>query len=211
MDPSTPSRRSPIRFDAEPTRTEHRDGWLVGLEYPDEGTGPWLVDLSHRARWDFQDQSLDDHTPFGLTVPSEFGGVRIQDGLAINRMNRTQVSIWHMTGPVPPTPSAVSYTETTDGHCAVALLGPNLAAVCETITNLDLFDPSRTKPHLIQGPVQHVACQVVTFEVDFVMLTCVRGYGQTFVHGILSAASPTGLRVAGEDRFTGRVDHLTES
>ena len=49
-------RESPVQFKVSPRNTEVRDNWTVALEYDDEGQGPWLVDLAHKARWDLQDQ-----------------------------------------------------------------------------------------------------------------------------------------------------------
>ena len=49
-------RESPVQFQGSPVKTEMRDDWTVALAYTDEGDGPWLVDLSHKTRWDLQDQ-----------------------------------------------------------------------------------------------------------------------------------------------------------
>ena len=64
-------RRSPVTFDATPAETELRDGWTVVLCYEgeDDHMGPWLVDLSHRRRWDFQDRDIAAQTPMDLPVP----------------------------------------------------------------------------------------------------------------------------------------------
>jgi len=112
-------RRSPCSFGAKPAETELRDGWTVVLRYEGAegepgrgdshrgrgdahaGAGPWLVDLSHRRRWDFQDSRVADLRPMGLPVPQGFGEVGVHNGLVINRMNRTQVAICHL-GASPP-------------------------------------------------------------------------------------------------------------
>ena len=120
-------RRSPVTFNATPAETELRDGWTVVLRYQgeDDHPGPWLVDLSHRRRWDFQDRDIAAQTPMDLPVPLEYGQVGIHGPLVINRMNRTQVAIWHLgEDPPPPTPHATGLTETTDGHCKLAFVGP---------------------------------------------------------------------------------------
>ncbi|MGE0556270.1 MAG: sarcosine oxidase subunit gamma SoxG [Gemmatimonadales bacterium] len=194
-------RRSPVRFAAAPAARATRDGWDVVRRYQDEGEGPWLVDLSHRARWDFQDRHLDRHQPLGLPAPSHPGAVLVRDGVAINRMNRTQVALWHLAGARPAVPTATAYTETTDGHCMLAFLGPAVPSVMEHLSALDLFGRPASHPRLTQGPILHVPCQVVTLGEDCVLTTFSRGYGQTFVEAALHAARPCGLRPAGEDRF----------
>lgn len=199
-----PLRRSPVTFDAPPAETEPRDGWTVVLRYADEHDhpGPWLVDLSHRRRWDFQDRDIAARTPMDLPVPRGYGQVAVHGPLVINRMNRTQVAIWHLgDGPPPETPPTPGFTETTDGHCMLAFVGPGVPRALEHLTQLDLFDPARPTPFLTQGPVLRVPCQVVTFAPDLVVMTFARGYGETFARAALDAG-PTGcLAPGGERRF----------
>ena len=199
-----PFRRSPVTFDAPAAETEPRDGWTVILRYADEDDhpGPWLVDLSHRRRWDFQDRDIAAQTPMDLPVPREYGRVAVHGPLVINRMNRTQVSIWHLgDGPLPETPPIPGLTETTDGHCMLAFVGPGVPRALEHLTQLDLFDPARPTPFLTQGPVLRVPCQVVTFAPDLVVMTFARGYGETFARAALDAGPPGGLAPGGERRF----------
>ena len=117
-------------------------------------------------------------------------------------MNRTQVSIWHLTPEAAAIPQEAGYTETTDSTVALALLGPNIFAITEKLTALDLSDPKKETPYLVQGPFSHVPCQVVVCANDpanaAIMLTCSRGYAQDMVHGILEAGAQFGLRPAGE-------------
>jgi hypothetical protein len=48
-------RSSPARFEGRPLKTKEQGNWTVVQEYEAEGKGPWVIDLSHRARWDLQD------------------------------------------------------------------------------------------------------------------------------------------------------------
>lgn len=213
-------RRSPCSFGAKPAETELRDGWNVVLRYegedghrgreggdPGRGDGhpgavPRLVDLSHRWRWDFQDAGVTDLRPMGLAVPEGFGEVGVHNGLVINRMNRTQVAIWHLgVSPPPDTPAETGFTEVTDGHCMLAFVGDGVPEVLEHLTALDLFDPARDMPFLTQGPVLHVPCQVVTFAADLVVMTLARGYGETFAEAALASGGIAGLRPGGERVF----------
>ncbi len=201
------TRVSPVRFDAEPDETKERDSWNVVLAYRDEGDGPWLVDLSHRHRWDYQDGNLDERRPFGLEVPQTAGGVSLDGNLTINRMNRTQVSIWHLgEGEAPNMPDEVGFTHVTDGQCMLGVVGNSAPEAMEHLSNLDLFAPSRTFPFLTQGPLLHVPCQVVTFGPDCVVLTASRGYGRSLAEAMLRSARPVGLRPGGERRFTSRLE-----
>lgn len=207
-------RRSPCSFGANPAETELRGGWNVVLRYEDEdghpgredrhpGPVPRLVDLSHRRRWDYQDSGMADLQPMGLPVPEGFGEVGVHDGLVINRMNRTQVAIWHLgAAPPPDMPGETGFTDVTDGHCMLAFVGDGVPGFLEHLTALDLFDPARDMPFLTQGPVLHVPCQVVTFARDLVVMTLARGYGETFVEAVLGSGGLAGLRPGGERAFT---------
>ena len=51
-------RVSPVVIKSTPLKTEQRDNWEVVMEYNNEGDGPYLVDLTHRPRFDLQDGTL---------------------------------------------------------------------------------------------------------------------------------------------------------
>ncbi|MYA32143.1 MAG: FAD-dependent oxidoreductase [Gemmatimonadales bacterium] len=201
-------RRSPVRFDAAPARTERRAGWNVALDYQSDRTPTdalrqaCLIDLSHRARRDVQHRDIRTVRPFGPDVPRTPGEVAVRDGLMISRMNGTQASIWQVgPGAPPPMPDGPHYTDTTDSHCWLGLLGEGIQEVLEGVTDLDLFDPARARPFLTQGPVLHVPCQLVTWRDDAVLLAFGRGYGRTFVEALLDSGRHAGLRPAGERVF----------
>jgi glycine cleavage system aminomethyltransferase T len=95
----------------------------------------------------------------------------------------------------------------------VALFGPKAFFVAEKLTDLDLMDPAKTAPFLLQGPFCHVPCQIVTLEKSAdgaggFLLTCSRGYGDSMVHAVLEAGAEFGLRPAGENRFNGWIQGL---
>ena len=52
-------RYSPVMFESSTQKTELRDNWKIVLAYQEEGPGPWLVDLSHKTRWDLQDSRIE--------------------------------------------------------------------------------------------------------------------------------------------------------
>ena len=206
-------RESPVRFTVSPTKSEVRDNWTVALEYDDEGQGPWLVDLAHKTRWDLQDSKIGDQTPCDLPVPEAPGACTFDGSTLVNRMNRTQASIYHLGTDSPAMPDFSGYTDTTESTVFVALFGPKAFLVAEKLTNLDFQDPGQQAPFLLQGPFCHVPCQIVTLEkaVDGsggFLLTCSRGYGDSMLHALLEAGAEFGLRPAGENRFGGWIQGL---
>lgn len=199
-------RESPVDFGASPQETELRDNWPVAMAYDAEGQGPWVVDLSHKSRWDLQDSSVGDRTPCGQAVPATPGASTLADGILINRMNRTQTSIYHLGPEAPALPDEAGYTDVTEGTIFLGIFGPRAFYIAEKLTNLDLGDPGKEVPFLLQGPFCHVPCQIVTLERGAeagggFVLTCSRGYAESMVHAVLDAGAEFGLRPAGEKLF----------
>ena len=205
-------RRSPVSFDAQPAKTELRANWNVVLEYDAEETGPYVVDLSHRTRWDLQDGDIDKMEPWGIHIPDAPGRCVFNSGMLINRMNRTQASIWHLTGEKPDKPEGPAFTEVTDVTVFLALFGREIFAITEKLSALDFLDPLKETPFLLQGPFSHVPCQIVTLEKTSercgILMTCSRGYAASMIAAILEAGEEFGLRPAGENAFTGWIGEL---
>ena len=206
-------RRSPVTFDSTPAQTEMRDSWNIVLEYEDQGVGPWLIDLSHRARWDLQDREIDAIQPWGLNIPAAPGRCLYGNGVLINRLNRTQSSLWHLAGDKPESPEGVAYTDVTDATVLLAIVGKNLAALVEKLTSLDFFSPLNEPPFLLQGPLAHVPCQCVMLEKSQdssgILFTCSRGYAQSMVHAVVDAGTEFGLKPAGESAFHNWLNELS--
>jgi hypothetical protein len=206
-------RVSPAKFPASPTRIDERDNWTVALEYENEGQGPWLVDLAHKTRWDLQDRRLDDLKPCDLAVPETPGACTFDGNSIINRMNRTQASIYHLGESAPAMPDFPGYTDLSESTVFLALFGPRAFLIAEKLTNLDFLDPAQKAPFLLQGPFCHVPCQIVTLEKAAdgsggFLLTCSRGYGESMVEAIFEAGSEFGLRPAGENRLMSWIGRL---
>jgi hypothetical protein len=206
-------RRSPVQFDAVPTQTEIRDHWQVALAYGDEGSGPYLVDLSHKVRLDLQSPNLGDYRPFDVPVPERPGQCTLENGVLLNRMNRTQVAVWQLAGTGAPMPDDPAYTDVSEATVFLALFGPKAFFIAEKLSALDFLDPGKQAPFLLQGPFSHVPCQIVTLEKNAegdggILFTCSRGYGHAMVHAILEAGAEFGLRPAGEKRFDNWVATL---
>jgi len=198
-------RASPVRFAPAPLHSEERDGWTVVLEYAEEKDGPWLIDLSHLPRWDLQDRDLAQYRPCDLDVPEDPGMCILGENVLVNRMNQTQAAIWHLKPNRHSLPEQTAYTDIRENTLCLAVVGPRSLAVSEKVTNLDLADPGRDLPCLIQGPLAHVPCQIVVLRTDPIMpgfvCTCSRGYARDVVHTLLLAGEEFGLRPAGERRL----------
>lgn len=206
-------RISPVVFKSRPVKIENRDNWEVVMEYSGEGDGPYLVDLSHKARFDLQDGDLAARQPFGISLPDTPGSSVFENGILANRMNRTQVSLYNLDGQdnssIVNEPGITDVAEVT---IFVALIGKNIYSICEKLTAIDFMDSTRTAPFLFQGPFSHVPCQIVTLNKEHdgsgLVLTCSRGYGKDMIHSILHAGEEFGLKPAGEDRFTAWIKSL---
>ena len=208
-------RISPVVFKSTPVKTENRGNWEVVMEYGSEGDGPYLVDLSHKPRFDLQDGDLAARQPFGISLPETPGSSVCENGVLANRMNQTQVSLYNLYNEDNSTiVDEPGITDVTEATVFVALIGKNIFSICEKLTALDFMDPARTAPFLFQGPFSHVPCQIVTLKKEGdntgLVLTCSRGYGQDMVHSILQAGEEFGLKPAGEDRFIAWINSLEE-
>ena len=206
------TRRSAVLFDAVPAKTQERDNWSVVMEYEDQGAGPYLVDLSHRARWDMQDAEIGGIRTPGIPVPEIPGQCIFENGFLINRMNRTQASVWHLSGETPVLPDNPAFTDVTDSTAFLAVFGQALFAILEKLTALDFLDSSQNTPFLLQGPFSHVPCQIVTLEKtpekSGILMACSRGYARDMVGAILEAGSEFNMRPAGEQIFSDWLEEV---
>lgn len=207
-------RRSPLSFHSTPEQVELRDHWLVAMRYPDQGPGPYLVDLSHCAKWDFQSAELGDLTPWGVPMPGYPGGSTFAKGTLLNRLNATQATGWRLVGASPDgVLDSRNATDITDAVALLGLVGPYIFKIMEKLAALDFFKPGAPPPFLTQGPVSHVPCQVVSFanrpsHDDAVLISCSRGYARDMVHAVMDAGREFGLRPAGELVWTRWVDQF---
>ena len=205
-------RRSAVSFDAAPAKTEERGNWSVVLEYEDQGAGPYVVDLSHRSRWDLQDAEIGGVQTMGIRVPDKPGQCVFENGFLINRMNRTQASVWHLSGETPVLPDDPAFTDITDSTVFLAVFGQDLFAILEKLSALDFLDSSRQTPFLLQGPFSHLPCQIVTLDKtpgrSAILMTCSRGYARDMVGAILEAGMEFKLRPAGEQAFSSWLNEV---
>jgi hypothetical protein len=207
-------RRPPARFESRPLKTKAQDNWDVVLEYEDEGDGPWVIDLSHRVRLDLQDGDISKHQPWGMNIPEIPGRCMFEKGVLINRMNRTQASIWSLSGESLDVPDDPAFTNVSDATLFLAMFGKNIFPITEKLSSLDFLDPLKQTPFLLQGPFSHLPCQIVTLEKtpqrSGILLTCSRGYAKDMTAAILEAGAEFGLRPAGENAFRQWVNTISD-
>ncbi|MDM8536782.1 sarcosine oxidase subunit gamma SoxG [Desulfobacterales bacterium HSG17] len=206
-------RLSPVAFNKQPIKTQVRDNWVIALEYDDEGDGPWITDLSHVTKWDVQASDIAEQKPCDISIPDTPGKSKLENGVLINRMNRTQASVWHISGDAPEIPEASAYTDTTESTMCLALFGKDVFFITEKLSALDFQDPEKESLFLLQGPFSHVPCQIVTLKKSDansgIIFTCSRGYGHDMVHAIMDAGAEFDLRPAGENMFKRWIEDQT--
>ena len=200
-------RYSPVTFAHAPVRTQERNGWEVVLEYENEASGPFLIDLSHIGKWDVQGESLSSIRPAGLAIPKDSEQCTVTDRYLINLIKWNWATIWHFSQDMPDFADDFAFTNVTEAYALLALLGEEVFSIMEKTSALDLLSPERKPPFLTMGPVLHVRSQVVVLtrgaDKSTVLVACPRGYGQSMAEALLDAGKEWGLRPGGEDIFTG--------
>lgn len=198
-------RRSPVRLAGRALRNVERDGWEVVLEYEGEGgSGPRLIDLSHRRKWLAQSSNLTTIEPWALTAPEKPGQVSWESGFLVSRMGSSQAAIWHLGegGAGGGCDGEASLTEVTDGWLLLCVAGSHVFSLADKLTTLDLAAPGRSAPFLLQGPFAHVPSSVVVLRSEgsdgAFLMACSRGYAHDLVRALTHAGEELGIGPAGE-------------
>ena len=198
-------RKSPVNFDARPIKTESKGDWEIVLEYDNEGLGPHIIDLSHVPRWGAQDADLSRLRPWGCEIPPVAGDCFLRQGILISRLSQNQAIFYHLFDTLPTVPDEPALTEVTDASAVMVLIGKEILAILEKCTALDITPKLNKAPCLLQGPIFHVPCQIVTMgEVEdtcVAIIACPRGYAKSMVAGLIEAGNHLNLRPAGKNAF----------
>ncbi|MEJ2098657.1 MAG: sarcosine oxidase subunit gamma SoxG [Desulfobacterales bacterium] len=202
-------RYSPIFFSQKPALTEMRDGWEVVLGYEDEGEGPFLIDLSHITKFDVQHTALSRIQPGGQNIPESPGTCIIKEGWVINRLNRTQATLWFLAGEQAPIPAQADYTDITEAFALLAIAGDDVFGIMEKLTSLDLTPRGKQPPFILQGPVLQIPCQILVRAKNMVLIAFSRSYAQSMTDAILQAGLPWNLQPAGERVFKNFLERIT--
>jgi glycine cleavage system aminomethyltransferase T len=199
-------RHSPVKFKNTPARTQVRNGWEVVLEYKDEGTGPFLVDLSHIGKWDVQGEDLPSLRPAGLAIPEDSEQCLLTGDFLLNLIKWNWATIWHFSEDMPDFADGFAFTNVTEAYALLVLVGREAFSIMEKLCSLDLLSHKRKPPFLIIGPVLHIRSQVVVLSGEkdrsAVLVAFPRGYGQSMAEIILDAGKEYGLKPGGEDLFS---------
>ena len=208
-------RYSPVTFPQTQALTQLRNGWVVVLEYEDEGLGPFLIDLSHIGKWDVQGENLSYLRPAGIFIPEESELCSFTESFFVNRVKWNWATIWHFSQEMPDFADHFAFTNVTEAYALFALMGKDVFSIMEKVSALDLFSPEKKPPFLIMGPVHHIRSQVVVLsregDSSVVLVACARGYGQSMAEVLLDAGKEWGLRPAGENIFTSIVAQMNKN
>jgi glycine cleavage system aminomethyltransferase T len=194
-------RYSPVSFEHKALQTDQRAGWEIVLEYEDEGDGPYLVDMSHIAKWDIQAERLAQLMAEGIRIPEAAGACIYEKRVLISRMNETQAVVCHLFGNDAILPDDSAYTDITEAFALLALLGKDVFSMMEKMSALDLQPPRTAPPFFVQGPILHVPSRITVLANDALLIAFSRGYAHSMVKAILEAGSEWNLKPAGELKF----------
>lgn len=204
-------RYSPVILPDTPARTRERNGWEVVLEYKNEGTGPFLIDLSHIGKWDVQGEDLPSLRPAGLAIPADSEHCLLTGEFLLNLIKWNWATIWHFSEEMPDFADEYAFTNVTEAYALLVLMGGEAFSVMEKLTSLDLLAPVRKPPFFIIGPVARIRSQVVVLSKEegrsAVLVACPRGYGQFMADIMLDAGEEYGLRPGGEEIFSSLREH----
>ena len=199
------NRQSPVDFNMTPVETEIRNNWEVVLSYANQGAGPYLIDLSHISKWNFQGEEISKRQPAGLTIPQHHGHCSYQDKTLVGLVKWNWAMIWCFSEKDRGLSREKAFTDVTEAYAMMALVGKDIFSIMEKVTDMDLAVSRPTLPFLFLGPVLHVRSQVVVLEtrkdLPAILIACARGYGQSMAEALLDSGEGLGLKPAGEKVF----------
>jgi sarcosine oxidase gamma subunit len=202
----TLKRVSPVSLPDKVAKSEERNGYTVVLKYQHENEkDPWIIDLCHRPKYDFQCNGEDSGTPMGLALPAEPGNAVIEKGWLISAVGTSQFSLIHIGQEEYMLPVESGFSDLTDGRCLLAIGGKGASELMEKFTRMDFNDKKLSSPCMLQGPMIHTYGQlhILGKKDDKVfMVNLGRGYAGSVAHAILDVGEPYNLKPAGEDVFT---------
>lgn len=205
----TLKRISPVGLPGNIAKSVERGGYTVVLKYKDENErGPWIIDLCHRPKYDFQCNGENPGTPMGLALPAEPGSAVIEKGWLISAVGTSQYLMIHIGQEEYISPVGSGFSDITDGRCLFAIGGKGASTLIEKFTRMNFNDKSLSPPCVLQGPMiqTHGQLHILGEGDDRVFLVNLdRGYARSVVHAILDIGEPYTLKPAGEDVFTNWV------
>lgn len=207
-------RLSPIRLPGKAVETETREDWTVVRRYSGEGGGPWLMDLSHCAKWDVRDGALSRIAAIDdVPMPQRINECVYRDGRLLLRLTETQAVLWRLMAPAAPLPYQKAFTDVTDGYALLAVAGSEVPDILEKATPMDALPPEATPPYLLQGAMFQRKVHLVVMDhrpdMTLALVACKRGYGRYMAEAFLEVGEEFGMLPAGEERFMERMSSIT--
>ena len=200
-------RLSPVAFAPQAAQRTTRNLWEIVQSYAGENPDFALVDLSHAAKWELQDNPATLETGHGLPVPTDPGQVVFAGDSAICRQTGTRVLVWNFGPDDQPRPRDGRFTEITDGQCLLFLSGDAWASVMQRICPLDLILPHDRPWAFWQGPVLDIPAKLLLCHPPNarpgLFIAVARGFGQSLAEALLKAGADLKLTPGGEAIFRG--------
>ncbi len=209
------SRISPVSLPGKLSISEERAGYLVVLSYKNETQNtPWIVDLSHRAKLDFQCNGNIPLSAMGLDLPKAPGQAVAEKGWLVSALGTAQFSFIHIGNKKEDAQQDdPRFTDITDGKCLFAIGGKGASTLMEKFTRMNFNDQALELPCILQGPIAHTFGQLhILGKIDqrIFLIALGRGYARSVAHSILDIGMSQNLTPAGENRFTQALENMYE-
>ncbi len=197
-------RQSPIAMGLVPERIVEKDGWVIALSYAGEmkHNACFVTDLSHVPKWTLQGLGLDALRPAGLEMPAKPRAAVVSDGAFLARLSPSEARLL-VLGAETPSLNGEGFTDVTEAHATLAVVGPACYALLSKLSKVDLArDPV---PSAALAPVEDVTCLIAQLlgrgDVPGLVISCARGYGHFLLDVVLDAGREYGIQPAGWERF----------
>ncbi len=205
-------RVSPVSLPGKILKSEERGGYSIVLSYKNEPqNSPWLVDLSHRTKLDFQCNGNVPPSAMGIDLPKVPGRAVVEKQWIVSALGAAQFSFIHIGNETAPPQDDPGFTDITDGRCLFAIGGKGASLLMEKFTRMNFNDPALESPCLLQGPMVHTFGQLHVLgkeEHRIFLIALGRGYARSVAHAILDTGASSNLAPAGENRFTQALAHV---
>ena len=84
-------RVSPVVLKSTPVKTKTTDNWEIVMEYEGEGDGPFLIDLTHKQRFDYQNSNLGGEKPFHINI--NLNEIRYSTSTYLKKKSKLQMDV----------------------------------------------------------------------------------------------------------------------
>ncbi|OQY50320.1 MAG: hypothetical protein B6230_06510 [Desulfobacteraceae bacterium 4572_89] len=199
----------PSSLPAEIAEMEERNNYSIVLKYKNEmENSPWIVDLSHCVKLDFQCNGNPETQAMGMDLPKKAGRAVCSGEWLVSALGPSQFSFIHILGKMVELPEDHRFTDITDGRCLFAMGGNGADRLMGKITRMNFSDSTLELPCVLQGPMLHTFGQLYILEKagqKIFLLSLGRGYARSVIHAVLDIGAPYGLTPSGLDRFTQAV------